>query len=179
MAGNKVRLGPLFRRTFEVQAGNSPLQGQNKPPVLTGGYDCASDEPKSVLAGIRTSNDYLYFVCILKKLFHCQDHGLQRLDKFFPFLWRESVYRSAYKRIIDFFYFLEKIISVLRQRNMDLSLIRQVGFSLQKSSFYKGRCGPAGLFRGDSQLCCKFTHGQNLCTGCNNQRFPLGFVRLY
>ena len=25
--------GPYFRRTFEVQAGNSPLQGQNKPPA--------------------------------------------------------------------------------------------------------------------------------------------------
>ena len=25
--------GPYFRRTFEVQAGNSPLQGQSKPPA--------------------------------------------------------------------------------------------------------------------------------------------------
>ena len=24
---------PYFRRTFEVQAGNSPLQGQGKPPA--------------------------------------------------------------------------------------------------------------------------------------------------
>ena len=24
---------PYFRRTFEVQAGNSPLQGQSKPPA--------------------------------------------------------------------------------------------------------------------------------------------------
>ena len=36
-----MRLGPLFRGTFEVQAGNRPLQGQSKPPVFTGGYDCA------------------------------------------------------------------------------------------------------------------------------------------
>ena len=35
-----MRLGPLFRGTFEVQAGNRPLQGQSKPPVFTGGYDC-------------------------------------------------------------------------------------------------------------------------------------------
>lgn len=34
-----MRLGPLFRGTFEVQAGNRPLQGQSKPPVFTGGYD--------------------------------------------------------------------------------------------------------------------------------------------
>ena len=32
-------LGPLFRGTFEVQAGNRPLQGQSKPPVFTGGFD--------------------------------------------------------------------------------------------------------------------------------------------
>ena len=25
--------GSYFRRTFEVQAGNSPLQGQSKPPA--------------------------------------------------------------------------------------------------------------------------------------------------
>ena len=25
--------GPYVRRTFEVQAGNSPLQGQSKPPA--------------------------------------------------------------------------------------------------------------------------------------------------
>ena len=34
-----MRLGPLFRGTFEVQAGNRPLQGQSKPPVFTGGFD--------------------------------------------------------------------------------------------------------------------------------------------
>ena len=35
--------GPYFRRTFEAQAGNSPLQGQSKPPaklvVLIGGIE--------------------------------------------------------------------------------------------------------------------------------------------
>lgn len=38
-----MRLGPLFRGTFEVQAGNRPLQGQSKPPVFTGGYDCQKE----------------------------------------------------------------------------------------------------------------------------------------
>ena len=37
-----MRLGPLFRGTFEVQAGNRPLQGQSKPPVFTGGFDYCS-----------------------------------------------------------------------------------------------------------------------------------------
>lgn len=36
MDGDRVRLELLFRGTFEVQAGNRPLQGQSKPSVLTG-----------------------------------------------------------------------------------------------------------------------------------------------
>lgn len=45
-----MRLGPLFRGTFEVQAGNRPLQGQSKPPVFTGGYDSHSDFEERILS---------------------------------------------------------------------------------------------------------------------------------
>ena len=38
--------GPYFRRTFEVQASNSPLQGQSKPPAKLVVLIMRSNEPK-------------------------------------------------------------------------------------------------------------------------------------
>lgn len=45
--------GPYFRRTFEVQAGNSPLQGQSKPPA------------KLVVLILRIDYDYIYVIMYL------------------------------------------------------------------------------------------------------------------
>ena len=52
-----MRLGPLFRGTFEVQAGNRPLQGQSKPPVFTGGYDFGRRVKKNVIDRIRKGEE--------------------------------------------------------------------------------------------------------------------------
>ena len=41
--------GPYFRRTFEVQAGNSPLQGQSKPPAKLVVLICTINRHESYL----------------------------------------------------------------------------------------------------------------------------------
>lgn len=53
-----MRLGPLFRGTFEVQAGNRPLQGQSKPPVFTGGFDLGRVQMKKPPSPIEKIKSY-------------------------------------------------------------------------------------------------------------------------
>ena len=53
--------GPYFRRTFEVQAGNSPLQGQSKPPAKLVVLIC-NDEMIDMSEFIDTSFENVYYL---------------------------------------------------------------------------------------------------------------------
>ena len=56
--------GPYFRRTFEVQAGNSPLQGQSKPPAKLVVLICiATSQSPSLLRTLTTA--YNLGMCLL------------------------------------------------------------------------------------------------------------------